>query len=214
MSSPVLPLKRKYSNDTFSCIVCGLSCNIVEKPKIESFLTIKQAALRRKDSVAQRFAQQYDDTLVEQKFSWHASCYASYTSEQKIRRAEILFAKNCSDNNSEIVASSHDIESVSSTKKEKLTRSSVPQSENETCLICDKQSKKKVYKTFLLSEYDAAHKFLSAAHIKMDTVFTKISTCDTVESFLARKVRYHVACMKEYTYITKDSSDSGKTLEC
>lgn len=92
MSVRITPIKkRKIQNVISQCIFCNKASEkyYVFQPKVESYLIIQTAALRRKDDITERFKSLYNAAEKMQTFSCYKTCYASYTREEKIRQREI-----------------------------------------------------------------------------------------------------------------------------
>lgn len=205
MSFLVVPKKRKYSDDTLPCIFCEIADNVVNNPKPDTYIIVQRAAYRRKDEAAIRFENLFNSSLDKQTFSWHRTCYASYTSEEKIRRREIQLHKQ--DENLQEVQLTEPSTSSTIYTPRRSTRNL--ENDSDLCIICGQLKKYKVKATYVLSDHDAAEKFLTVARLKMDDVFKKICTFDSVDCLLAQRVKYHKFCYKSYLYIPENSNNKG-----
>lgn len=149
--------KRKLNEDCVSCIICNSfkdKLYITFEPKPESYLVVQRAALRRRDDVTQRFQSQYNADASNQTFSWHKSCYASYTSEQKIKRRENALLKvQCLKENK----TRFDQGSTSGIKSNLRTPLKIlNDQEGNICIICNNQSKNHDFKTHLILQTSRA----------------------------------------------------------
>lgn len=185
MSFSVVPKKRKYSEDTLPCIFCDVPNKVVKNPKPDTYITVQRAAHRRNDDAAIRFAKWFNSSLDKQTFSWHRTCYASYTSEEKIRRREILLHKQ-EENLQEIQSTEPLTSSIIHTPR-RSTRS--PENDSDLCIISGQLKKNQVKATYVLSDHDAAGNFLTVARLKMDDLFKKICTFDSFDILLAQQVK-------------------------
>lgn len=71
------------------------------------------------------------------------------------------------------------------------------------------EKKNNVKATYVLSDRDAAENFLTVERLKMDDVFKKICTFDSVDSLLAQQVKYHKLCYRSYLYVPENSNNKG-----
>ena len=162
--------------ENLECIFCDDSKNTVQQSKRQSYITLKNAAFRRKDGVSAKFERMYSENLQKQSFSWHRMCYATYVSEEKIRRREIQLSKENIDN---VQSKCNDEPSILDIPS---TSYSLRQGqENETirkCVICNQLKKSGTIETFVVSTRDSATKLQTSARSKLDdTVFTRMAMC-------------------------------------
>lgn len=201
----VVPKKRKHSDNGNVCIFCCEPENLIAQPKSETYLTVKRAAERRNDDVSKRFFVLYRSEEQKQTFSWHKVCLSTYVSEEKIKRREKSLEKQAdtTDQHCEEYGPS------TSSTRQCGRRNSKGMDMKYTCIICCQKTKKKDDKLFLLSERPAAEKFFLVAKDKRDHVYTRICTCNTVDDLFALEVRYHKSCLRDYTYIRRESGNTG-----
>lgn len=208
MSFSAVPIKRKClevnSINSLPCIFCNNVDNVVQQPKAESYVTIQNASLRRKDEITKKFESLYNSNLNKQKFSWHKSCFATYVSEQKIRRREIELQKEVT--NDENATCSE----LSPSTSQRSSRQKMDPTVTSKCVICNMGKKNQTSTTFTLSSPVCAEKLLTGSRSKLDDVFTTICECDSVEKILARNFRYHKDCLKNYLCIKKNHQKKGK----
>lgn len=202
MSLEIVNLKRKRPSELV-CLFCDSPGQLVSEPKPETFLTIKRAAERRKDEVSVKFARLYDPECSLQSISWHRNCMASYVSEAKVRRREIALYKE--EQSAECSVGSNT--AVSSRDARKSLRTSGNTAQNLVCLICGQKSKNKIKTLHTCSELSAAQNIFNTAHAKQDNVFTAISTCQMPQDLLAREVKYHKSCYRDYIWVPRQSQN-------
>lgn len=143
--------KRKRVDASLPCIYCDEVEGTVLKPKYESYITIQKAGSRRKDNIKKKFDLLFiDSKKADQTFSWHRECFATYTSEEKIRRRELVLTKDLSVNN-EVNNLEKQPES-SSSQPIKLRQSLRSKHDccDDKCFICGCYEKEKKTTSFIM----------------------------------------------------------------
>lgn len=187
-----------------SCLFCDATGGLIKEPQLQSFISIRKAADRRKDKVSEKIKN--DPAFAALGCSWHRTCMASYISEEKIRRREIKLAK-------EEALSTVESETSDSGSRDirRSSRRSSDVDQPEKCLICGNLTKNKDKQLFLCSELRAAQQIFNIAHTKQDDVYIKISTCVQPEDLFAMEVKYHKICYRDYVRVrTKSDNPVGR----
>ncbi|KAJ8673736.1 hypothetical protein QAD02_004998 [Eretmocerus hayati] len=215
MSFIIVPQKRKEpcECDVIQCIICDGTSGVVQKPKEESYVTLRHAADRRKDVVAERYQVLYDPCSDKQTFSWHRECYGNYVNESKIvrREKELTRHEERPVDVDQICDRAHDI--LSSTEQRHCRSSTKLVNLKSDCIICKKDRYKQERGTFVMTDPEKIARFISVARHKLDNVFTEISTYCTVEGIISKNLHYHATCLRNYLYIPKENpKDTGRPI--
>lgn len=120
---------------------------------------------------------------------------ASYISEEKIRRREIVLLRN---EELDAVRPSTDPSTSSNTVVRSSRKVGSP-AQVRKCVICGNIWRNKTdNKLFLCSELAAAQCIFDKSREKQDRVFTETSTCETATDLFAIEIRYHKSCYRDY----------------
>ena len=86
---------------------------------------------------------------------------------------------------------------------------------NVKCIVCNKESFKKLYIKYRISETNRAMSFLAAANFFQDDVFTRVCDLQDPCSVFGADVYYHKSCMTTYLskYDKRDSDSKPKLSE-
>lgn len=198
--------KAKLSAGDLQCLFCGDCENVVEEPQAISFETIKNATIRRNDEIKEKFDNLYNSNLVKQPFSWHRACYASYISEEKIRRREILLRKQEEDA-ALLDAEVEESQADSSGVLRQSLRKHLP-FDISVCIFCNNLSKKKETELLTVTQLGTAQKIFDISRRNNDHVFTRTATCVSATNIQALKLKYHRTCYLEYNRNDSRKSDN------
>lgn len=201
MSFQVKHVPRKRPSE-LSCLFCDETGGLVQEPQPRSFITIQKAADRRKDEISEKIKN--DPEFAAQGSTWHASCFSSYVSEEKIRRREIKLVKLAEAKESCTLEA--ETSNPGSRDIRQSLRGSLEINKQEKCLICGNVTRSKD-KLFSCSELRAAEKIFNVARTKQDDVYVKISTCVQPEDLFAIEVKYHKKCYLDYIRVPRTSTN-------
>lgn len=187
MEFPLTNTKKRKLFDSKLCLICQETTedSLVKNPKQESFTRIKEASIRRQDSIFTIL----DSVQGDCDYKYHRSCYSVYTSKVNISRKEkqVLCEKTPPTEPSELLKPTPVV-----------TRSVLPPCDYKKCIFCQKITKKKVSTIYRVSEEQRAIKLLKICRERQDDVFTRLSTCYDAKDIFAADIMYHKLCMLSY----------------
>lgn len=198
------PAEKKQKNfDPNLCLLCQekVKLSFVFNPKSDSLNKIKEASSLRKDEISNII----DSKSPESVFKWHRNCYASYVSTSNITRKT---KRDISDQK-------HEQDEVSNTPSSSslslsTRRSIIPKCNYKKCIFCQQDTKKKIKKTYRISEEEPAKRLLCLCRERQDEVFVRLSTLNDTKDVFAADILYHKLCLSLYF---KESSPEESKYE-
>lgn len=186
---PPLP-KRRRSTCFTKCIICQSDSreNLRKGKQCSVKIFISKLQIRQ-DDVFQRLSPNFD-VLYENEVLWHASCYATYTSEQNIKyasnqrsstmqREKIKFAETTS----ELCA--------------RISRSKAVPHDWSKCLFCKNCTHKKEKVMQSVSTLSACNTIMQCANAKGDQDMLRV-LLGVSNDLVAAEAKYHKTCFASH----------------
>ena len=186
--------RKRISTDLSLCIIC-------QTPSEESLLaatddgkaSLWNAACVRKDVVYKTICGEFGASFLESKriILYHKKCIGPYNSPRNLQP----MIEECT---------------LTKEKNEKKGQALSVEIEWALCIICQRQSRKKVTHTHLLSKEIKAQELLNAA-LNTDKYVALQNI--TVDDLIKRKVVYHASCMQAIIHDSEKSKNPNANDE-